>query len=170
MSETNGHGGDPYEFVVTRTLKASPAQVYKAWTEADRLSQWWGPAGMALSILKLDTQPGGIFHYGMKAPNGFEMWGKFTYRELAPTKKIVSVLSFADAHGRAVPAPMIPNWPLETLNTLTLTESGGQTVQTLRSTPLNASDLERETFRLGHASMTQGFGGTFQQLEDYLAR
>jgi len=36
--------------------------------------------------------------------------------------------------------------------------------------PINASDEERRTFREGHDSMRQGFGGSFDQLAAYLAK
>lgn len=160
---------DPVEFSITRVFPAPRQLVYQAWTERERLQQWWGPVGMALSVLTLEVQPGGNFHYAMKAPGGFEMWGKFVYRELQPFERMVYVNSFADATGNAIPAPIMPSWPLEALNVLTFTEENGMTTQTLRSTPINASALEKQTFLAGHASMTQGFTSTLNQLEAYLA-
>ena len=55
-------------------------------------------------------------------------------------------------------------------NTLTLTEQEGKTLLTLRGQAYNATAEEQETYRQGHASMQQGFSGTFDQLEAYLAR
>lgn len=160
---------DAAQFSITRAYKAPRQLVYRAWTERERLQQWWGPVGMALSVLTLDVQPGGSFHYAMKAPGGFEMWGKFVYRELVPFERLVYVNSFADAAGTPIPAPIMPSWPLEALNVLTFSEENGVTTQTLRSTPINASALEKQTFLAGHASMTQGFTATLNQLEAYLA-
>ncbi|CDG83085.1 SRPBCC family protein [Janthinobacterium agaricidamnosum] len=156
------------EFVVTRILDAPRELVFKAWTEPERLERWWGPAGFVLSVLTLELEAGGVFHYGMRSADGHEMWGKFTYRDIAPPERIVSVLSFADREGHPVRHPMSPTWPLFTLNKLTLVEEDGKTVMTLRSVPLEASELERETFKQGHASMAIGFGATFGQLEAYL--
>ena len=45
----------------------------------------------------------------------------------------------------------------------------GQTSMTLHSTPINASQLEIDTFKAGHASMQEGFGGMYQVYEQYLA-
>ncbi|HEV7813637.1 MAG TPA: SRPBCC domain-containing protein [Janthinobacterium sp.] len=171
MSLSDQHrAADPHEFVITRVFDAPRDLVYKAWTEPARLAEWWGPAGFTLSVLKLELKPGGIFHYGMKAPDGVEMWGKFTYRDIVPPERIVSILSFADREGKPVRHPMSQTWPLETLNAMTLLEHEGKTTLTLRSTPHHASELEKTTFKEGHGAMVQGFAGTFDQLDAYLAR
>ena len=56
------------------------------------------------------------------------------------------------------------------LNTVTLTEQGGMTTLNLRGGPINATLEERKVFDRMHDSMRQGFGGTFDQLADYLAK
>ena len=53
---------------------------------------------------------------------------------------------------------------------MTLAESGGKTTLTLRWAPYRASDDERTTFDSSHPSMQQGWGGTMDQLEAYLAQ
>ena len=78
------------------------------------------------------------------------------------------ISSFSDAKGGLAPAPMIDNWPLETLSTTTFEEHAGKTTITLRWAPLNATELQRQTFAKMHDSMRQGWGGTFEQLAEYL--
>ena len=58
--------------------------------------------------------------------------------------------------------------PLEIRNTLTLREANGKTMLTLHGQPLYATD--EELFKDMFPSMQQGFGGTFDQLDAYLAR
>ena len=60
-----------------------------------------------------------MFHYGMRGPDGSEMWGKFVYREIAPPERLVFIVSFSDENGGMTRHPMAPTWPLEMLNTLT---------------------------------------------------
>ncbi len=119
---------------------------------------------------KMDLRPGGIYHYGMRAPGGQDMWGRFEYREIDAPQRLVFVVSFSDEDGNVVRRPMSPNWPLEVLNTLTFSEHEGRTTLTLKGGPLNATEAERETFREGRKSMQQGFTGTFDQLAEYLAK
>jgi uncharacterized protein YndB with AHSA1/START domain len=159
------------EFTITRTINAPRETVWKAVSEQDRLAQWWGPKGSTLRVIRLDFRPGGIFHYAMKFQPGHDMFGRFIYREIAAPEKIVFVSSFSDAQGGITRAPFPTigeTWPLEVLNTWTLTESGGKTSLHLTGGPLNASEAERKTFAGMFDSMRQGFGGTFDQLDAYL--
>ena len=65
--------------------------------------------------------------------------------------------------------PMSATWPLELLSVFTFEEqSGGKTRFTIRWSTHNATAEEQKTFDAGHASMTQGWGGTMEQLEAYL--
>jgi uncharacterized protein YndB with AHSA1/START domain len=72
--------------------------------------------------------------------------------------------------GNTVRAPFSATWPLEVLNTLTLTEHEGKTTLTLRGWPYNATEAERATFDGMKESVQQGFEGTFDQLAAYLAQ
>jgi uncharacterized protein YndB with AHSA1/START domain len=157
------------EFVITREFDAPRDLVFKAWTEPERLAQWWGPKGFKLKVANIDLRPSGMFHYGMVAPDGSEMWGKFIYREIAPPERMVFIVSFSDESGGTTRHPMAPTWPREMLNTLTLTEHGDKTTITLRSSAYAATEEERATFKAGHSSMQGGFTGTFDQLAAYLA-
>lgn len=167
-SAATGRAGN--EFVITRTFDAPRELVFKAWTDAERLARWWGPKEFTWVSGKVDLRPGGMFHYCMRSPNGQEMWGKFVYREVAKPERIVFVNSFSDEKGGTVRAPFNANWPLEILNTLTLTENEGRTKLTLRGYPTGATEAERKTFEEAFKSMEQGFGGTFDQLAGYLRK
>ena len=81
-----------------------------------------------------------------------------------------TVSSFSNAQGGLTSTPMIDNWPLETLSTTTFEEHEGKTTITLRWAPLNATEVQCQTFAKMHDSMQQGWGGTFEQLETYLAK
>lgn len=168
MDKKNASTSAEQEFVITREFNASRERVWQAWTEREQLVRWFGPKGSTLSHAALDFRPGGTFHYAMRSADGKEMWGKWTFREIVAPKKLVLVSSFSDAKGGLAPAPMIDNWPLETLSTTTFEEHAGKTTITLRWAPLNASELQLQTFAKMHDSMRQGWGGTFEQLAEYL--
>jgi len=163
-------GKPEQDFVITRVFDAPRELVWRAFTQPEHLTQWWGPKGFTMQVANLDLRPGGMFHYGMRAPNGMEMWGKITYRELTPPERMVLIVTFSDANGGLTRHPMSATWPLEVLNTVTLAERDGKTTLTLRATPLNATADERKTFVAGYESMQKGFGGTFDQLAEHLAQ
>ena len=77
------------QLIITRMLDAPRELVFKAWTEAEHLAKWWGPAGMGLRVISHDPRPGGIFHYAMVAENGSEMFGRMAYREITPPERLV---------------------------------------------------------------------------------
>jgi len=158
------------QFVISREFDAPCDLVFKAWTEPERLAQWWGPKGFEVIAAKLDLRPGGFFHYGMRSPNGDVMWGKFVYLEVVPPERLVFIDSFSDENGGITRHPLSATWPLEMMNTLTLSERDGKTTLTLRGGPYHATAEERATFKAGHGSLQQGFTGTFDQLAAYLER
>jgi uncharacterized protein YndB with AHSA1/START domain len=154
------------EFTITKVLNAPRDLVFQAWTEERHLARWWGPKGLSLSVAKLDVRPGGTFHYRMQTSEGHVMWGKFVYREIVAPERIVFVNSFSDAEGNIIPPPFEDPWPTEIVNTVTLTEENGRTTVTLRAVPIRATEEEVRVFVAGFESMTQGYGGTFEQLAE----
>ena len=155
-------------FVITRVFDAPRERVWQAWTEAERLKQWWSPKGFTTHTCKVDLRPGGMFLYGMSAPDGTEVWGRFIYREIVAPEKLVFIVSFSDPKGGRVRHPWSENWPLDMLSTVTFEAQGKRTRVTVHWTPHEASELERKTFEDGRDSMQQGWTGTLDHLTAYL--
>jgi uncharacterized protein YndB with AHSA1/START domain len=157
------------QLVITRMLHAPCDLVFKVWSDVEHLKKWWGPTALTIDYAKLNFKPGGKFHYKMVSPEGDEMWGRFVFSEIIAPEKIVFVNSFSDKDGNAVRAAFDETFPLEIENTLTFEEHDGKTTLTLRGGPINATEAEQQFFLGMFDSMKQGFGGTFDQLETYLA-
>ncbi|HWI63112.1 MAG TPA: SRPBCC domain-containing protein [Symbiobacteriaceae bacterium] len=156
------------EFVLTREFNAPRELVFKAYTEADHLKQWFGPKGFPVAECKLDLRPGGVFHYALRSAGGQEMWGKWVFLEIASPERLTIISSFSDAEGDLTRHPMSPNWPAQTWSTMTLTEQDGRTTLTLVARPYEATEVENQTFAEGLEGMKAGFKGTYDQLETYL--
>ena len=157
------------EFLLTRTFDAPRELVFRAWTEADRLARWFGPKGFTMLSTALDLRPGGVFLYGMRSPDGHEVWGKWVFREIVPPERLAFVVSFSDEAGGVTRHPFAPDWPSEILSTVTFAEQDGKTTLTMRGIPINATESERKVFEAGHESMRMGWSGTLDQLADFLA-
>jgi uncharacterized protein YndB with AHSA1/START domain len=155
-------------FILTRTLDAPRQLVWDTFIKAEHLRHWMGPAGTKMDHVKVDLRPGGVFHYGMKMPDGNTMWGKWTVREIDPPKKLVVVVSFSDENLGVTRHPIAPGWPLETLSTTTFAENGGKTTITLEWRAVNATEEERDLFDSSHDNMTGGWTGTMDALDAYL--
>jgi uncharacterized protein YndB with AHSA1/START domain len=158
-------------FVITRTLDAPRELVFRVWTEAGHLQQWFGPKGMKVVHCTSDVRPGGAMHYGLREPDGSMMWGRWIYREIVPPERLVFVQSFSDEEGGVTRAPFFDGgWPLETLSTVTFEERDGRTTLTLIAVPVRATDAERALFLSMHASMQGGWTGTLDELTAYLEK
>lgn len=158
------------EFVISREFDAPRDLMWRAWTESDRLAQWFGPKGAKIFHSKNDLRPGGIYHYAMRSPDGSEIWGKWVYREVVRPERLVFVSSFSDKKKNTTHHPGMADWPLELLTTVTFHERQGKTTVTVTWLPISPSETERKTFDQGRASMKGGWTGTFDQLADYLAK
>ena len=156
-------------FVISRTFSAPREMVFDAFTNADEMKKWWGPKGFTMKVSKMDFRVGGTYHYGMHAPNGMPMWGRFVYREIVRPERIVFVSSFSDEEGGVIRHPMAPDWPQQMITTFTFEDlGGGRTRFTTTSMPLDATESERAVFDANHDSMKGGWTGTLDQLEQHL--
>lgn len=76
---------------LARRLKASPAQVFSAWTDPEKIAQWFGPGDTipgSVKVYDLDVRVGGAFRIGFDARDEYhEVGGK--YREVVPNERLV---------------------------------------------------------------------------------
>lgn len=156
-------------FTMSRVFDGPPQRVWDTWTQAEHLTQWFGPAGMKLTVKTLDLTPGGIFIYGMEMA-GVTLWGKWVFQDILSPSRLSYVLCFCNELGAPVRHPMAPLWPVEMLCEQSFSpQDTGKTLFQSRSWPIKATQEERAVFKAGHASMQMGFGGTFAKLDTYLA-
>ncbi|WP_071393360.1 SRPBCC family protein [Bacillus tuaregi] len=154
----------------THTFHASRELVFKALTDAEHVKNWWGPKGWIFEVSKADFSPGGIFLYSQKPVDGEPMWVKFVYKELLAPEKIVYSSFFSDEAGNPVRAPFDAHYPLEILNTMTLTEVAGKTTLTMMVTPVSPTEEEWRAFEATKEMAQGGYKGTFVQLDEYLEK
>jgi len=157
-------------FNLVRTLPASPMTVWNAWSSAEALQSWWGPKGCTIKVALLEFRPGGFFHYTMNFPGSAAMWGRFLYREIVPETRIAWLNSFSNPGCGITRAPFDPNIPLEILNEVTMAAQSGKTVVTLNARAHGAAENEVNMFDGMFDSLAQGYGGTFDQLAEYLSK
>jgi uncharacterized protein YndB with AHSA1/START domain len=157
-----------FEFFIRREFDAPLDRMWRAWSDPERMSHWWGPKGSKTEVVKLDFRPGGICHYRMDF-EGQTMWGKLRYREIEPKQRLVFIVSFSDENEGITVHPMNPGWPRQILSTITFSEKDGKTTVTVRWVPYEATDPEREVFEVGRDAMQAGWTGTLDRLETDLA-
>ena len=91
------------DFLISRVFNASRELVWKAWMDPKHVTKWWGPKGFTMLKCTIDLRVGGIFHYGMKSPNGDVMWGKWTFGEIVKPERLGVTVAFSDEHAGILP-------------------------------------------------------------------
>jgi uncharacterized protein YndB with AHSA1/START domain len=106
------------EMSLTRRVSAPPEIVFRAWTDARQLAEWWGPKGFTNPVCEADARVGGAIRIDMRAPDGvvYPMTGR--YVEIDRPHRLVFTTAALDGEGR----PMF-----EVLNTVTFTEAADGT-------------------------------------------
>jgi uncharacterized protein YndB with AHSA1/START domain len=77
------------ELKATRTFKAPRDMVFRMWTEAEHIAQWWGPNGFTTTIEKMDVRPGGEWIFVMHGPDGRDFPNRDVYGEVVPPERLV---------------------------------------------------------------------------------
>jgi uncharacterized protein YndB with AHSA1/START domain len=145
---------------VERVFAAPRDLVFKAWSEVDRLAQWWGPTGWTLPVCTVDFRPGGVWHYCMQGPGGEQSWGKAVYSEIVPGQRIVYTDSFSDEAGNSV-----PGMPVMTIS-VDFFDEGGKTRVVSYAKFASKDELEG----LLQMGVVEGVKQTWDRLEEYLAK
>ena len=97
------------------------------------------------------------------------MYARFVFREIVAPRRLVWLHAVADEAGNAVKHPMAQELPAQMLVVMELTDQGETTKLTLTKTPFEATASEVEAFRGMIPSMTGGWTGNFDVLDEFLA-
>ncbi len=131
---------------ITRRVRAPQEKVFRAFTDATLLRQWWGPKSFTLVKAEVDLRPGGAFHFEMRSDAGTLRRLSGTYREVRPFDRLVHTWIWGEGDLAGV----------ETLVTMEFHDLGG--VTELRLTHV----LPTTTARDQHG---WGWNGLFERLD-----
>ena len=74
---------------IKRRFNASPAKVFAAWTDPEKVKRWMGPGEVKVLATEGDARTGGRFRWVMQAPDGEKHEVGGTVREVVPDQKLV---------------------------------------------------------------------------------
>jgi uncharacterized protein YndB with AHSA1/START domain len=133
-----------------RRLKASPAQVFSAWADPEKIVRWFGPVEASSGSVRaeMDVRPGGRYRISFQTEDGeyHEVGG--VYREVVPDTRLVFTWAWHSTPDR------------ESLVTVTVAKDGDGAILTLHHEQF-FDDMARD----GHK---RGWTGTLDKLERYL--
>lgn len=84
---------------VKREFDADVNLVWKAWTTAELLDQWWAPLPFRNKTKVMDFRDGGMWHYAMLSPDNQLHWCRFDYEKITNGKRYSGLDAFCDENG-----------------------------------------------------------------------
>jgi uncharacterized protein YndB with AHSA1/START domain len=88
------------QLIVTREFDANSDLVWKAWTTAELLDQWWAPKPYRAETKSLDFREGGVWLYAMVSPENEKLWCRADYKNIEPEKQMSWLDAFCDENGK----------------------------------------------------------------------
>lgn len=156
------------EYVLERVFDAPRDLVWRAWTEPELLSRWYGP-GVETIIHKLDVRSGGTWHNEMRMSN-MSQFERIDYLEVVRPARLVWLHAVVNDAWQNVPNPMMPDWPAVLHTTVTFDEvDGNGTKLRLTWVPHKASEAEIACFAAAIAGLDRGWGKGMEVLAEILA-
>lgn len=90
----------PAPLRLTRVLHARRETVFRAWTAAEHVKQWFSPETYTTPDAIVEPRAGGRFEVCMRAPDGLEHWSRGTFLEVTPPSRLVFAGEVATPDGR----------------------------------------------------------------------
>src|SRR5512137_1895627 len=87
------------ELLITREFDAPVSHVWKTWTDPVSIRRWWRPKDYTCPSASIDLRVGGSYLFCMRSSKGMDIWSTGVYKEIIPSRRIVSTDSFADEMG-----------------------------------------------------------------------
>jgi uncharacterized protein YndB with AHSA1/START domain len=142
------------EMELTRLIRAPRSLVWQAWTEVDKLQQWWGPQRFTNPRCEIDLRVGGAIRIDMRAPDGivFPMSGE--YEQIVPPERLVFLTSALDEQGE----PIFTN-----RNTVIFREVDGATEISIHTRVIDAKAAAWQYLK----GMREGWSSSLDKLETF---
>lgn len=145
------------EMVITREFDAPRALVFKAVTDPNLISEWWGPRYLTTQVDKMDVRPGGQWRFIQRNAEGNEFGFHGVYHEVLAPERIIDTFEFEG----------LPETGHVTLETIRLEElPGGRTRFTAQSVFQSVADRDGAL----QSGMQEGVEDTYNRLEELLKK
>lgn len=102
------------DIVITREFDAPRELVFKAYTDPNLISQWWGPKEVTTIVDKMEAKKGGMWRFVHKAKD-VEYAFNGVYHDVVSPERVVQTFEFEPMAGHVL------------LETITFEDHGGKT-------------------------------------------
>jgi uncharacterized protein YndB with AHSA1/START domain len=158
-------------FVINRSFEVPLETMFDMWIDPKHFSQWLPPTGFTMKFMKTDIREGGSGFYAMTDGKNASMYGRVKYLKINRPHQIVYTQQFCDEHENISRHPLASTWPETMLTTVVLAAEGPSQTRVSVTWEVfgEAKREEMETFTKAKGGMTQGWTGSFDKLDDYIA-
>lgn len=138
------------ELLIERLFEAPRELLYQVWTDPRHLVKWWSPKSFTPLSITHVLEVGGTYRYGVRSPDGNEVWMTGVFHEIVPNEKIV--MTFRWENGA---------FDVDNLITVTfLSLASGRTLLRFHQTPFKTVE--------GRDAHVGGWNGVLDNLFAYL--
>jgi len=81
--------GERPSFRTARVFQAPRRRVFAAFTNAERITEWFAPNGFTMPSCDIDPRPGGVFRYVFRGPDGKDYPFNGLFIEVVGNQRIV---------------------------------------------------------------------------------
>lgn len=127
-------------------------EVFRNWTDADKIRTWFAPDGFEVTASSVDAHPGGEWRVTYRSAHGVEYVEYGQFRTVEEPKRLIFTLTQTEA-GRTVLASLV---------TVTFTSVGSGTRMSFRQTGIDTPAR--------HDDFQAGWGECFRKLAEGLER
>jgi uncharacterized protein YndB with AHSA1/START domain len=99
MAQATEASWQPEPLRISRTYPVRPELLFKAWTTAEHVAQFFAPAPYTVPGATIDLRVGGTYDVGMRSPAGDEHWSRGTITELVGNRRLVIDFDTVDEDG-----------------------------------------------------------------------
>ena len=142
------------EVVISRIFDAPRELVFRLWTDAAQINDWWGPSSMTTVVDSLDARRGGIWRYVQRDPAGNEYAHNGVFHEVTSPERLIYTYEFEGV-------------PAVGLVTVTFEEVAGGKTKLTETSLYPSVDIRDGVLRSG---MTEGAIELMDRFADLLAK
>jgi uncharacterized protein YndB with AHSA1/START domain len=145
------------DLVLERDIALAPERIWRAWTHADLLEQWFCPAPYRAVDVEIDLRPGGAFVFVIQSPEGERFPYHACILAVVPGHRLIWTTHLLPGFVPAPPSAGVPTFTaVISLDPL----PGGGTRYTARAIHKDAASAQQ------HADMGfhEGWGACLDQL------
>lgn len=158
MKTTFTKHDDKKQLHIKREFNAPVNLVWRTWTEADLLDQWWAPKPWKSVTKHMEFKIGGYRLYSMNGPDGEVHWGKTNFTAITPTENFKGDDVFCDDKGNE--NKDLPGTEMEVV----FIENGNTTTVNVVNTFVSVEAME-ELIKMG---VQEGFAMAHDNLDELL--